>query len=154
MKDEVAQRLKAQESAVRDEAVRRDRMLLIRFPDQKSHDAARQRALMPVVRLIDSAHTRLAKLEAESDTLITKRAALGFKPVPEDLKAQIGINEGAMEAQRNILRKEEAERDRINQQFEAERLRLERLWGGAAPGSEAQPAPTASAPSSTGTRGR
>jgi hypothetical protein len=145
MREEAAQRLRAQESAARDEAVRRDRTLLIRYPDDKSHDSARQRALEPVLKLIDSARARVARLEAESDDLTTARAALGFKPVPEDLKARIGINEGALEAHRNILRKEEAERDRLNLQFDTERMRLQQLWGGAAPGSEPPPPPPASA---------
>lgn len=130
-REEAIKRQKAQEQSAREEVVRRDRTLLTRFPDPRTHELARQRALEPVSKLIETARSRLAALEAEADALTTARAGLGFKPVPEELKERTIINEGAVEAQRNILRNQEAERDRINLQFDTERQRLQQLWDGA-----------------------
>lgn len=139
----------AQAAAVRNEAVRRDRTLMARYPDVATHEAARQRALAPVLKHIESVKSRLGALEAERLSLTNERAALGFKAVPEELKLRTNINEGSIEAQRSILQNQETERDRINQQFDLERLRLQQLWRGTPPGSDELPAavnPSASRP--------
>jgi len=125
----------SQDMATQNEAVRRDRMLLTRYPDPSSHDLARQRALAPVQKLVDAIKTRLHTLEAEADGLATERAALGNRSAPDELRSRINANEGATEAQRTILQNQEAERERIVQQFDAERSRLQQLWAGAAPGA-------------------
>lgn len=123
---------KAQEraEAARNDAVRRDRLLLSRYPTLAAHDAARQRALEPVQKSIDTTRVRIARLETERLALINERAALGFKPVPEDLKLRTNGNDGSLEAQRTILRDQETERARVNQQFDVERQRLQLLLAG------------------------
>jgi hypothetical protein len=138
----------AQELAVRNEAVRRDRNLLSRYPDLSAHDVARRRALVPVLKLIASATSRVAALEADASKLSRERAALAGKAPSEDLKSRTSVNEGALEAQRNILKNQELERERLNAQFDAEHQRLRWLLGGMPPGTEAAPAgPAASAAS-------
>lgn len=124
-----------QVQARKDEAVRRDRNLLSRYPDALAHDEARGRALAPTVALIDKAQMRLATLSNQAGLLAAERARLGSQAVPESLRDRIGSNEGATAAQESILRNQEAERERLNRQFDAERARLELLWRGQAPGT-------------------
>ncbi|HSI56084.1 MAG TPA: hypothetical protein VLA16_00920 [Ideonella sp.] len=138
--DERARRDKArrdaeQAQARKDEAVRRDRNLLARYPLPLAHDEARARALTPTLQQIEKAQDRLAALAAQAGALATERVRLGSQPVPESLRDRIGSNEGATNAQESILRNQEAERDRLNQQFDVERARLELLWRGQAPGT-------------------
>jgi hypothetical protein len=127
-RQQAAIRAQRQEQVMREEALRRDRSLLVRYPDPASHDLARRRALDPVHRLIEASKSRLAELEAEAAALTAERASMGFRPVSEDLRSRTNVNEGAMEAQRNILRNQEIEQTRVTQQFDAERQRLQVLW--------------------------
>jgi hypothetical protein len=60
--------------------------------------------------------------------------------VPEDLKTRTNANEGSLEAQRTLLRSMEAERTRINLQYDNERQRLALLLAGLPPGPRWRPA--------------
>jgi hypothetical protein len=121
--------------AAQKELERQDRALLARYPNSASHDAARQSALQPLKEQMQATNQRLAQLDTERNALASERAGYGFKAVPDELKYRSNINEGSIEAQRNILRHQELDFDRMNQQFDAERSRLLKLWAGAAPGS-------------------
>jgi len=114
----------SQAMAVQNEAVRRDKMLLVRYPDLRAWEAARQRALAPVQQRIDTATKRLADLGKEADALTAERRALGGKAMSADLKSRISINEGSTEAQRNILQNQSDERSRLMAQFDQEKVRL------------------------------
>lgn len=136
-----------QVQARKDEAVRRDRNLVARYPSPQAHDDARSRALAPVLQLIAKAQERLASLAMQAGALATERAKLGNQPVSQSLRDRIGSNEGATDAQENILRIQEEERSRLSQQFDRERFRLEQLWAGRAPGSISESPPSGPAPS-------
>lgn len=137
---EAERKAQAQMQAVHNEVVRRDRLLMDRYPSLATHDAARKRALEPVQKAIDATRLRISRLEAERLALTNERAALGFKPVPEDLKLRTSGNDGSLEAQRTILRDQEAERDRVNLQFDGERQRLQQLLAGMPAGAPVQDA--------------
>lgn len=143
-----------QERARREDQARRDRNLLTRYPDPAAHDLARARALETVQERVRQARSRLDALNLEALKLTAERSALGLKPPSAELRAKTSANEGATEAQRNILRNQESERDRVMQQFVLERERLNQLWAGAVPGSDPAPAtpPTAPPNSRQGTR--
>lgn len=137
-----------QARVAREAEARRDRALLTRYPDLLRHDAARTRAQEPVDKQIETAQRRLAELEEERQVLQSEREAVGKKVLPQALRARIAANEGAIEAQDIILRDQEAERERLTKQFDAELVRLRALWAGAAPGGMG-PIPTpSSAPAS------
>ncbi|HEV8690302.1 MAG TPA: DUF4124 domain-containing protein [Ideonella sp.] len=132
-RQEAAKRQADQIRLAREAEARRDRALLNRYPDQATHDQARAKAQEGVAHQIDIAQRRLRELEAESQALTQEREAAG-KVFPPSLRARMAANEGALEAQRTILRDQEAERDRLNQQFDTELNRLRALWAGAIPG--------------------
>lgn len=146
---EAARREAERARALREEAARRDRSLLARYPTPAAHDQARERALAPSQALIDKAQARLQTLQQEAQALAAERARLGSEPISPSLRGRLGSNEGAAEAQRALLRMQEAERDRLSQQFDQERAQLERLWQGQPPGAPAPP-PAGSVPPSAG----
>lgn len=121
--------------AAQKEQERQDRALLARYPNGAAHDAARQATLQPLKEQILGTRERLVQLESERNALAKERAGFGFKTVPDDLKYRSNINEGSIEAVSTILRRQELELERMNQQLDAERGRLQQLWAGAAPGS-------------------
>jgi len=133
-RQEAGKRQAEQIRLAREAEARRDRALLARYPDQDTHDEARARAHEPVARHIEAARRRLAELEVDTQALASEREALGKKPMPQAMRARVAANEGAIEAQRTILRDQEAERERLSLQFDAELARLRALWAGAAPG--------------------
>jgi len=133
-RQEAAKRQAEQIRLAREAEAKRDRALLARYPDQASHDEARRRALEQANRQIDIAQRRLQELDVETQALGHERESITTKTVPGALRARIAANEGAVEAQKTILRDQQAEHERINQQFDAELARLRALWAGAAPG--------------------
>jgi hypothetical protein len=133
-RQDAARRVQEQARLVREAEARRDRALVARFPDQETHDQARAKAQEGVTRQIESAQRRLRELEAESQALTQEREAVQGRVVPQALRARISANEGAVEAQRTILRDQESERERLTLQYDAELNRLRALWAGAAPG--------------------
>ena len=141
-----ARRQAEQARLARDAEARRDRALLTRYPDLVRHDTARTRAQEPVDKQIEVARRRLAELEVENQALQRERESTpGKAALPQALRARIAANEGAIEAQNTILRDQEAERERVTKQFDAELARLRALWAGAAPGGMG-PIPTPPSP--------
>lgn len=148
---DAAKRQAEQLRLAREAEARRDRALLARYPDQQTHDEARAKALEPALRQAENARRRLQELENEGQNLARERESLPTKAVPAGLRARIAANEGAVEAQQTILRDQEAERERLGLQFDAELTRLRALWAGATPGRmgplPAPPTPPARSPS-------
>ncbi len=130
--DQAQQQVDAQR-AEREEARRRDRALLLRYPDRPAYDAARMRALAPVQQLIDITLNRLTQLEADT-TKLSSTSGLA----PEALRQRKLMNEGAIETQRGILRSHLDEQARLTLQMDQERERLEHLWAGLAAVSAGQ----------------
>ena len=133
-RQDAAKRQAEQLRLAREAEARRDRALLARYPDQATHDEARRRALEPSNRQIQVAQRRLQELDVDTQALAQEREAVTSKTLPPALRARIAANEGAVEAQRTILRDQQAEHERIDKHFDAELTRLRALWAGAAPG--------------------
>jgi hypothetical protein len=132
---EESERRKAQERANRQEAIRRDRNLLARFPNEEVHDRAREAALSPVRNAIQASEQRLIELEKERKPLMTETEFYVGKPLPGKLKSQIENVDVSTEAQRSLVVTQQVEVKRINANFDAELVRLKKLWAGAEPGS-------------------
>ena len=132
---EARDRKAAEARAAQADAVRRDRNLLARFPDETAHQRAREAALDTVREAMRSSALRMNTLDAERKPLLTEAEFYAGKPLPAPLKAQLDANDAAAEAQRAAMRTQEAELERINGLYDSELARLRRLWAGAAPGS-------------------
>jgi hypothetical protein len=129
---------KAKVAALND-AVRRDRNLMQRYPDEASHDKAREKALDEFRVSEKNSSTRIAalleerkKLDEEKQFYVNDKVK---KPLPTMLKQKIDANDAALEAQRSVSQNAQTELGRINRNFDLERERLRKLWGGARAGS-------------------
>ncbi|CAM5787535.1 hypothetical protein [Rhizobacter fulvus] len=133
--------------AAKAEAVRRDRSLLTRYPDDKAHKRAREASLDSVRKLVAASEVRLKVLEEERKPLLADAEFYAGKRLPPKLKTQLDANEVSTEAQRAQIESQKQEIARINQRFDEELLRLKKMWAGMPPGSfEVQAAIAASTP--------
>lgn len=132
---EEVERRKAHERVAKVDAIRRDRNLLARYPDQEAHAKARESALDNVRESIRSSEQRLADLEKERKPLAAETEFYKTKPAPAKLRRQIESIDVSLNAQRELVVNQQAELGRITALFDAELMRLRQLWGGAQPGS-------------------
>lgn len=132
--EELKRRREAAEVARKD-AVRRDRNLLGRFPDEPAHQRARQAALDDVHKSIASSNKRIADLQAERKPLLADAEFYKGKPMPYKLRSALEANQTSQEAQQQLIENQQAELVRVNGLFDAELARLRKLWAGAEPGT-------------------
>lgn len=142
---EARDRRLAAEKEARAEAVRRDKLLLQRFPAEADHQKARAAALEDTYASMRASETRLAELTRERKPLLEESEFYKGKQLPALLRQQLDANEAAAAAQRDAQLQLKAEQERIARRYDAELAHLKRLWAGAAPGSiltmaEADPA--------------
>ena len=127
------------EFAAKSDAVRRDRNLMQRFPDEAAHRKAREKALdelrvsakITAVRIADLLAEKV-KNDEQKQFYVNEHVN---KPLPTQLKQKIDANEASLEAQRSLEQNQIAETARINALYDAELARLRKLWSGAQPGS-------------------
>jgi hypothetical protein len=144
---ETRDRVAAEARAAQADAVRRDRNLMARYPDEAAHGRAREAALDTVRLAKKATEIRLRELAAERKPLREEAEFYQGKPLPPKLKAAIDANDAAFDAQRSAQANQESELDRINKLYDAELDRLRKLWSGAPAGSLG-PLPAVVAPSS------
>jgi hypothetical protein len=137
---EEQQRLKQAQEAARKDAVRRDRNLMLRFPNEAAHNKGRVAALDDLRKAIAISEKRVAELQADRKTLMTEAEFFQGKAMPFKLRSRIEDNEATQQAQRDIIVNQKAEMVRINALYDAELARLKRLWAGAPLGSVPTPA--------------
>lgn len=145
---EARERRAAIERAARQDAIRRDRNLLSRFPDEAAHRRAREAALDDVDKGVRFSENRLKELERERKPLLDEVEFYAGRQVPLKLRQQLDANDAATTAQRSLVQNQKDELLRIDRIYDEELARLKRLWAGAPPGSLGAmpvppPAPTA-----------
>ena len=136
-----AERRRQQEriEAARKDAVRRDRNLMHRYPDEATHGRARANALEVVHRVIAAAERQLVDLAQERKRLDAEAEFYKGKRLPPRLRSQVDANDAQKQAQRDVIQTQQDELARINGLYDVELARLRRLWGGAQPGFEDAP---------------
>jgi hypothetical protein len=132
---EAQERKLAAARAAQADAVRRDRNLLQRYPNEAPHRKAREGALDTVRAAMKATESRLQQLEAERRPLLAETEFYAGKPLPAKLRQQLDANDASAAAQREAAIHQQAELDRVNQLYDAELARLKLLWAGAVPGS-------------------
>ena len=143
---EARDREAAAERATKLDAIKRDRNLLSRFPDEAAHRKARAAALDDVRKALRVSEARLGLLAAERRPLLDEAEFYTGKPLPGKLKTQLDANDASIEAQRMLAQNQQGEGVRINKLYDLELERLKKLWGGAQPGSLGSMAATAVPP--------
>ncbi len=127
------------EFAARSDAVRRDRNLMQRFPDEAAHRKARENVLGDLRLAAKISNERIAALliekkKLDDEKLFYKNDKVD-KPLPTQLKQKIDANDAALDAQNSLAQNQVEETNRINALYDAELVRLKKLWSGAQPGS-------------------
>lgn len=123
------------ERAARQDAVRRDRNLLARFPDEAAHSRAREAALDDVRKGVKFSEDRLLELQKERKPLLDEMEFYKGKKLPLKLRQQLDANDAATTAQRSLVQNQKEEIKRIDSLYDAELARLRKLWAGAPAGS-------------------
>jgi hypothetical protein len=119
----------------RQDALRRDRNLLVRFPNEAAHNKAREAALDDIRKSIRITQERLALLANERKPLMDETEFYVGKPLPTKLRTALDANDASTDAQRSLVQTQQAEVVRINALYAAELERLRKLWAGAQPGT-------------------
>ena len=92
---EAAERKAAEARATHADAVRRDRNLLARYPNEAPHRKAREAALDTVRVAIKASEKRLQDLAAERKPLLAEAEFYVGKPLPPKLRNQLDANDAA-----------------------------------------------------------
>lgn len=120
----------AEHQRLREERAR-DRAMLLRYPNQGVHDAARGEAISQVNDVIAVAQQRQAELRERRRKLNTEMEFYRRDPkkAPASLQRQIKENDESQDEQQRFLKQQDDEKQRINQRFDAELQQLRKLWG-------------------------
>lgn len=112
------------------DAIRRDQVLVTRYPDQAAHDAEREHQLAELDRVVHTAELHIAELQAERRKLDNEMEFYRVDPAraPAMLRLSIQNSDEAMHKQRQLIASQQAERDRINARFDEEAMHLRTLW--------------------------
>ena len=129
------QRDEVLKAAAKSDAIRRDRNLVSRFPNEAEHNKARAKALDDVRKSVRVSEERVALLTAERKPLLDEAEFYVNKPMPSKLKVNLDANDALLEAQKSLIQNQQTEVVRINALFDAELMRLRKLWAGAPAGS-------------------
>lgn len=132
---EQRERQTAAERAQQQDATRRDRNLMVRFPNEAAHNKARAAALDDVRTAVQLSEKRIAGLAVDRKPLMDEAEFYQGKQLPLKLKQQLDANDAATEAQRSLIQNQQSEIGRINSLYDAELARLRKLWAGAPAGS-------------------
>jgi hypothetical protein len=123
------------ERAMRQEAVRRDRNLLVRFPNEAAHRKSREAALDDNRAAVRRSEVRIEGLTKARKPLTDEAEFYIGKQLPPQLKQQLDANDAAVKAQQDLMLNQQTEIVRINTLYDSELERLRSLWAGATPGS-------------------
>lgn len=130
----------AEQTARLAEEKRKERALLSRYPNEAAHQRERAKALESVDVVENTIQKRIEELVKLRAGLDDEMAFYAKDPAkaPPLLKRKIKDNESLVSAQQNALKQQGAERQRVNERFDAELEQLRRLWTQAAAGQAAR----------------
>lgn len=139
---EAQRRLEDEQRARVQEERRRERALLIRYPNQGVHDKERAEALGQVDEVIGAVNKREQALVAQRKEVDTELEFYqgDVSKAPNWLKRKIEDNEKQMVVQKRFLDEQAQEKQRINARFDEELAKLKQLWAAANPRPGSAPA--------------
>ena len=109
---------------------RRERALLLRYPNRQAHDAERTLALSQVEEASKVAGKKILEL-AEQRKQINLELEFYKKDAsktPPLLKRRVEENDSNVELQKRFMADQDGERRRVNQRFDEELVKLKQLW--------------------------
>src|SRR5262249_34070769 len=111
---EAADRRAAAERLAQQDAVRRDRMLMQRYPNEAAHQRARNVALDDANKAMKASEHRIRDLNNERKPLLDEAEFYKGKPLPGKLKQSLDANDASIEAQQQLIENQKAELVRVN----------------------------------------
>lgn len=138
---EARERQAAQKQARIAEEKRRERALVVRYPNQAVHDRERAEALQQVDAVIQAAQKRVDQLLAQRQRIDAELEFYLKDPskAPPELRRQAEDNQQSLNVQKRFIADQDSEKRRIQARFDAELARLRLLWAPAA--ASAAPVP-------------
>lgn len=123
-------KLVAVENARLQDEKRRERALLLRYPNRKAHDRERGIALTVVDDIIASSQKRTQALVQERVAIDAEMEFYVKDPskAPFALKNRLESNVSSQQAQQQFVLEQAAEKDRLSRRFDDELVRLKPLW--------------------------
>lgn len=108
----------------------REQALVLRYPNQAVHDKEREATLHQIGERIQSAQVRLDDLAKQRTVAELELEFYKADPAkaPAALKRQLVDIDASTAAQKRFISDQEAERQQVQQRFDAERERLRTLW--------------------------
>jgi Domain of unknown function (DUF4124) len=121
------------EAAVRireQEDKRRNRALLLRYPNRASHDKERELALVQIDELIRSAVLRTQELAAQRVSINSDFEFYKKDPTkaPAALVRRRDENDSNVAGQKRFIAEQTMEKQRVNARFDEELVKLQQLW--------------------------
>ncbi len=112
------------------EEKRKDRALLIRYPNLDAYAKERTETLAQVDDLIKLATNHMGELASQRISINAEVELYKIDPskTPFVLKRQVEDNDNNMAAQKRFVLDQESEKKRINMRFDEELVRLKTLW--------------------------
>jgi hypothetical protein len=145
-------RRQAEERARLEEEKRKQRALLVRFPNQETHDKERAEALALVDSVTAAARRRTEELQKQRRFLERELEFYQLDPskTPPKLKRQVEEIDTQLAAQKRFIVDQDVEKVRVNARFDEELARLKVLWAQQAAGVQPPAASAAGRPASGG----
>ena len=109
---------------------RRERALLVRYPNVTVHERERKEALVQVDAVIQAAQKRLAEL-AEDRKKIDEELEFykhDVSKAPGAVRRKLEDNAQSVAVQNRFIGEQEDEKKRVNARFDEERSRLKQIW--------------------------
>ncbi|WP_245980943.1 DUF4124 domain-containing protein [Hydrogenophaga sp. SNF1] len=133
-KVEAKRRAEQEEQARLQEERRRERALLIRYPNQGVHDKERQEALAQIDDVIAAVHKREAALIEQRKGIAQELEFYqgDLAKAPLWLRRKVEDNDKQMDVQKRFLVDQTQEKQRVNARFDEELAKLKQLWAGTA----------------------
>jgi hypothetical protein len=130
IQQEAKEKLAMQERARLDEEKKRDRALLVRYPNEAVHQKERAEALAQISVVRQAATVRAAELSVEYGKLQDEMAFYAKDPkrAPTKLRMQLNAAKSALEGQDHFIADKDLETARTNARFDEELQRLRPLW--------------------------
>lgn len=110
---------------------RRERALLIRYPNQVMHDKERAQALKQVDEVIEAVKKRVTELGAQRKEIDQELEFYQNDPkkAPAWLQRKLEDNVQQIQVQNRFLNEQSLEKQRVNARFDEELVKLRALWG-------------------------
>ncbi|MES2941730.1 MAG: DUF4124 domain-containing protein [Pseudomonadota bacterium] len=120
----------AEERARDAEEKRRNRALLLRYPNRDTHDKERGLALAQIDEVIKAAAKRTVELAEQRKVINAEMEFYAKDPskAPPELKRRIDENEASVAVSKRFIAEQDMEKKRVNTRFDEELVKLKQLW--------------------------